>query len=180
MCAFIIMWGSYVTLGNVLTPFFNPNGFTPTQISLIGVIFVFSGVVGCYIMGFFIDKTQKHLLGIRIITISLGTLYLLANLIIPPGILVLTCVFAFFAGMLNVPILPAAYSYATKQTGNMPPAVVNGLMMSGAQVYCLCSSLVMTYILGFGQRYGLIFYVVTIAIAGICTICIDESKMTNL
>ena len=150
MSGFIIMWGSYVTLGNVLTPFFNANGFTPTQISLIGVIFVFSGVVGCYIMGFFIDKTQKHLLGIRIITVSLAVLYLLGNLIIPPGILGVTCAFAFFAGMLNVPILPAAYSYATKQTGNMPPAVVNGLMMSGAQVYCLCASLAMTKILDYG------------------------------
>ena len=78
MCAFIIMWGTYVTLGNVLTPFFSPNGFTPTQISLIGVIFVFSGVVGCYIMGLFIDKTQKHLLGIRIITVSLAVLYVVA------------------------------------------------------------------------------------------------------
>ena len=174
------MWGTYVTLGNVLTPFFNPNGFTPTQISLIGVIFVFSGVVGCYIMGFFIDKTQKHLLGIRFITITLAALYLVANIMIPPGILGLTCTFAFFAGMLNVPILPAAYSYATKQTGNIPPAVVNGLMMSGAQVYCFCASLAMTYILGAGQRYGLIYSAVTIIIAAICTICIDESKSPNL
>ena len=140
MIVFQIMYGTYVALGNTITPLLGPNGYTPSQVSIIGVIFVFSGVVGCYLMGVFIDKTQRHLVGIRFVTIGLACLYMTATLILPPGIFVLTCVFGLLAGMFNVPILPATYSFATKITGSMPPAVVSGLMMSGAQLYCFIAS----------------------------------------
>ena len=56
MCIFIIIWGGYITLGNVLTPLFDSQ-FTPTQISIIGVVFVLTGVIGCFLMGLYIDKT---------------------------------------------------------------------------------------------------------------------------
>ena len=56
MSIFIIIWGGYITLGNVLTPLFDSQ-FTPTQISIIGVVFVLTGVIGCFLMGLYIDKT---------------------------------------------------------------------------------------------------------------------------
>ena len=100
-------------------------------------------------MGMFLDKTKKHLVGIRFLASSLAVLYGCAMFMLPIGSLPLTCVFAFFAGILNVPILPCAYSYATKLTGQMPPAVVNGLMMSGAQLYSFISSLLVTLLLSY-------------------------------
>ena len=177
MVVFQIMYGTYVALGNTITPLLGPNGYTPSQVSIIGVIFVFSGVVGCYLMGVFIDKTQRHLLGIRFVTIGLACLYMTATLILPPGIFVLTCVFGLLAGMFNVPILPATYSFATKITGNIPPAVVSGLMMSGAQLYCFIASVVQTWLYGYGQIYGLIFAGCMVIVAAICALCVrDTSK----
>ena len=132
MLTFIIMWGNYITLGNVLSPLFGPQ-FTPSGISLIGVIFVMAGAIGCFIMGYFIDKTQKHLFAIRFITVALTLFYIIGSFgLLQIGVLGLTCAFAFFAGIFNVPILPSSYSFATKLTSPAAPAVVNGLMMSGA------------------------------------------------
>lgn len=172
---FVLMWGNYITLGNVLTPLFKDQ-YTPSQISIIGLIFVVTGVIGCYLMGLFIDKTQKHLWAIRFITASLAALYTGGIFIIPIGILGVTGVLGFFLGMFNVPILPSAYAYSVKLTNNMPPAVVNGLMMSAAQVYAFCASLLTTYLFQFGQMQGLAFFAITLTCASICTFFIDEEK----
>lgn len=56
MITFIIVWGNYITLGNCLTPLF-ADQFSPSKISIIGLIFVLTGVIGCYMMGLFIDRT---------------------------------------------------------------------------------------------------------------------------
>jgi hypothetical protein len=52
----MMMWGNFIGFGNLLTPLFDAQ-FTPSQISLIGGVFVIAGVFGCYSMGLFIDKT---------------------------------------------------------------------------------------------------------------------------
>ena len=67
--------------------------------------------------------------------------------VIPIGKLWITCFFAFFAGLFDVPVLPACYQYAATQAGKTPPGVVNGLMMSGAQTWALINSLLTTYLL---------------------------------
>ena len=95
----MIIWGNFVALGNVLTPIFGDQ-FTPTEISLVGVSFVLAGVIGCYIMGIFIDKTKKFIFAIRFIVILLAILFCLAPVIIPPGLLWLTMTCCFFAGLL--------------------------------------------------------------------------------
>ena len=92
-------------------------------------------------MGIFIDKKQKHLVAIRFIVIGMVVLYVGAIFLIPIGDLIVTMALAVFLGLFNVPILPSSYSYSTKLVGQMPPAVVNGLMMSGAQTYSFLASL---------------------------------------
>lgn len=100
-------------------------------------------------MGLFIDKTQKHLLGIRILSYGMTLLYLCALYLIPLGNLGATVVFCFFGGLLNVPILPASYAFVSKLIPGMIPAVVNGLMMSAAMVYSCFLSLLMVWLLSF-------------------------------
>ena len=55
-CVFMILWGDFVAMGNVLTPLFEDQ-YTPTQIAELGVSFILGGTIGCYLMGLFIDKT---------------------------------------------------------------------------------------------------------------------------
>lgn len=175
MLCFTIVWGSYMSLGNVLTPMFSKQ-FKPAEISIIGIIFVITGVIGCYLMGVFIDKKQKHLVAIRFIVIGMVVLYGGSMFLIPIGDLAVTGALAIFLGVFNVPILPSSYSYATKLVGQMPPAVVNGLMMSGAQTYTFLASLILTYLLGQDQLYGLAFFTGSFLVAMMFTLCINEKK----
>jgi len=83
-------------------------------------------------MGIFLDKTQKFLAAVRTIVTVLAILFGCGCYLLPLGKFEVTCGVAVLAGLLNVPILPSTYGLSTKLVGNMPPAVVNGLMMSGA------------------------------------------------
>ena len=141
---------------------------------MIGAIFVVSGVTGCFLMGLFIDKTGKHLLGIRVITLTFAGLAVLSLILIPIGNLGVTGGIAFFLGLFIVPVLPSSYAFAAKQTVGMPPAVVNGLMMSGAQAYSFFVSLLITYILQFGQRYGLGLIVATQLVVVVLSLCTKD------
>ena len=53
---FTILWGTYTAIGNLLSPIFGSH-YSASQISLIGGLFVLSGVLGCFIAGVIIDKT---------------------------------------------------------------------------------------------------------------------------
>ena len=58
----------------------------------------------------------------------------------------------------------------------MPPAVVNGLMMSGAQLYSFFMSLFMTFLLGVKQMYGVTLFAVMFIVSATFTLCINEKK----
>lgn len=87
---------------------------------------------------------------VRTVTIALALLLAAGCYFVPLGDLTISCMFAVFAGLFNVPILPSTYGLSTKLVGNMPPAVVNGLMMSGAQLYAFFATLALTAILDIG------------------------------
>jgi MFS family permease len=106
-------------------------------------------------MGLFIDKTQKHLIGIRTLAIVLEIVIFSCIVLIPLGNLYVTLILGAFLGFFTVPILPSSYAFAAKITPGMAPAVVNGLMMSGAQLYSFFGSLIITWLLNYGQRSGL-------------------------
>ena len=127
---FMMLWGTYITLGNCLSPLFGPQ-FTSAQISVIGMIFVLIGAVSCFLMGVFLDKTKNYIVAIRYVTISTFSLMAITPFVIPIGKMWITSIFAFCAGLFIVPVLPATYQYASTQSGKIPPMVVTGLMMSG-------------------------------------------------
>ena len=128
---FVVIWGTYGAVGNLLTPFFGSQ-YSPSQISMIGGAFVFFGVMGTTLVGIVIDKTKAYLFIIRVISTACATVMFAALWIVPSGNLALTLLFACALGFFMTPILPAGYSFSVHLTHPLPPAVSNGLMMIGA------------------------------------------------
>lgn len=174
------MWGNYLTLGNSLATLFGSQ-FSPVTTSLIGAIFVISGAIGCFVMGMYLDKTQKFRQAVRFISIGLFFMLTASMVILPIGSLWLTSLFAIFTGLLNVPILPSAFQYAVKVTVRMPPAVLNGLMMSGAMLWGFISTITVTYLLNISQDWGLAFLTINLAVSLLCaTLIKEESELTTV
>lgn len=94
-------------------------------------------------------------MGIRTLTIVLEVVILSGIVLLPLGKLPLTLTVGGFLGFFTVPILPSSYAFVAKITSGMAPAVVNGMMMSGAQLYSFFAALIATWLLSYGQRIGL-------------------------
>ena len=130
-------------------------------------------------MGLFIDKTQKHLFGIRALAIAVMVAISLCTAFFPLGNLPVTLSIVGLLGFFTVPILPSSYAFVSKITPGMAPSVVNGLMMSGAQLYSFFGSLFATWLLSYGQRVGLGWTMFTQSIALLCTLCIKYEPQSE-
>ena len=128
---FVVIWGSYVSIGNLLTPLFG-SFYTTSQISLIGGGFVAFGIISTALVGFIIDKTKAYLVVIKVIVWVVSFIFLLAIWVIPAGNIYLTVLLASLLGAFITPILPAGYSFSVHLTHPLPPAVSNGLMMTAS------------------------------------------------
>ena len=127
-------------------------------------------------MGVYLDKTKKYKSAIRFIAINLLILFLISTVLMPIGAFWLTCSVAVLLGIVNVPILPSSYQYAVKVSVRMPPAVLNGLMMSGATLWAVIVTIIEACILENGQVWGLLFFSATQGFAFLCTFMIRDEN----
>ena len=90
--------------------------------------------------GIIIDKTKAYLRMIRIISFVTNVLLLNSLWVLPLGNFYITlCIIGIAGSMLS--ILPVAFSFSVYLTHPVPPAVSNGLIMSGSQTFALVFSL---------------------------------------
>ena len=75
--SFALMFGFYVSLGNLISSIFSPFGLNPTEISLLGLYLLVSGIVGAIVMGAFVDKTGYYKVTIIVLSL-LNTIFLTA------------------------------------------------------------------------------------------------------
>ena len=138
---FTILWGTYTAIGNLLSPIFGPH-YTASEISLIGGVFVLCGVLGCFLAGLIIDKTQAMLGTIRTIATVVTVLLFIGIWIIPSGHFIGTLICAALLGLFIVPSITACYTFTVHLTYPIPPAASNGLIMTGAHIYAITFSLI--------------------------------------
>lgn len=56
--AFALMFGFYLSLGNLISSIFTPFGFSPADLAMVGLQLLGSGIVGAVIVGIWIDRTK--------------------------------------------------------------------------------------------------------------------------
>jgi len=118
----------FISFTVILSPIFEPYGYSPTFISLMGGIFIIVGVVSSIICGAAIDKNPKYLLLFRIICV--GSTLMFATLI--PALMYgnrwLVGVNVALAGFVLVPIMPIGIGFACELTFPIEATVTNGIL----------------------------------------------------
>lgn len=106
----------FITLGVVLDPFFGALGFTTGQISIIGGIFVVSGVISSLLFGALLDKYRKYLTTLK--TICFGTTFMLLSCYASfiQGSFWIVAASSMLIGTIIVPILPVGCAFAGELT----------------------------------------------------------------
>ena len=127
MFIFVGQWGNYTVLGNVLSILFG-QAFNPTQVSMIGAVYILVGLVGCQVLGAIVEKTQAYRAVIRCICLITPILFAAFSLTYSMESFYLMLVLGGIAGFFNVAIFPISMAYAVKTAPNDSAATANGFL----------------------------------------------------
>jgi len=131
--AFSILFGCYTAIGTLLSPLLEPFGYDSGEISIIGGVFILSGVCASVIVGALLGKNKKFLRWLRLISfISAFSLMALAKTI-PSRNLVPLAINTVVAGFFLIPIIPCGFSFSVELTYPVEASLVSSIMMMGAQ-----------------------------------------------
>lgn len=117
------------TYGTIVGIIANKMGYTDSDASVFGAVFIIGGIIGSGILGGFVEVTRKYKLALMIISsiaicgpfALLGTLY--------TGVVWPVCLAAFLLGF-DLAILPVGIDFGVETTFPMPEPISTGLLMS--------------------------------------------------
>ena len=58
--SFALMFGFYVSLGNLISSIFSPFGLSPSEISMVGLYLLLAGIFGAIVVGAIVDRTGAY------------------------------------------------------------------------------------------------------------------------
>lgn len=135
-----MLYGVYTSLGAVVAAITAPFGFEPIDNALFGGVFIFFGVLGSFVLGILLDKTQRFKLMINSIAISAVCFILLGLVTLPLNVSkgakdAIFSVNLAFIGFSVIPIIPISYGFAVELTFPIPEAMSNGMMILPSQIF---------------------------------------------
>lgn len=144
MISFSLMFGFYVSYGNLISLLFTPFGFSPSEIANLGLYLLVSGLVGAILTGIWIDRTNTY---------KITSLVLIAgNVIFLTGITqtvyhaeysrTLLLLSIILMGFCAVSYIPISLGLASELTFPLQPALVNGTMILLGQASAFIQSIV--------------------------------------
>jgi len=116
MIIFACLDGVFIGIGVVLDPFFEALGFSTTEISALGGIFVICGVISSLSVGFLLDKTMKYKLTLRVVCFGSAVLFGVGYASFATKNIYVVGANIILDGAVLVPFLPVCISYAAEVT----------------------------------------------------------------
>ena len=98
--------------------------------------FVFVGTFAAACTGVYLDKTNRYLFALKVVSVTAFLSLITSIFLLPLGKMWAALLFCLIGGISIVPIIPVSFALATESTHPVQPAVVVGLLMSCAQL-CL-------------------------------------------
>lgn len=135
MCiSFNCLYSIYTCLGAIISNLLDPFGYSSTDAAIIGITFIFCGLIGSFICSYLMDKTKKYLLIFRIITFGSLFMTIFIYWSLPSEKMWLLDVNVGIMGILIIPIIPIGYSFSIELTYPVSEAMSNGFIVFIAQI----------------------------------------------
>lgn len=144
---FALMFGFYVSLGNLISSVFSPFGLSPKEISMVGLYLLLSGIVGAIVIGALVDRTGAY----KSTTIVLSLLNCIFLTVVNQTVYHIDYSYALFLvslllmGFSSVSYIPLSMSFAAELTFPMQPALINGAMLLAGQASAFIQSLLYAF-----------------------------------
>ena len=129
--SFALMFGFYVSLGNLISSIFSPFGLSPYEISMLGLYLLVAGIIGAVVVGAFVDRTGTYKMTMIVLSL-LNTIFLTAvnqTVYHIDNSYTLFLVSLILMGFSSVSYIPLCFSFAAEVTFPLQPALINGAML---------------------------------------------------
>lgn len=174
MGIFSCLFACYTAVGNVISVLLEPIGYGPLAISVIGVLFILSGVASSMFVGNYLKKNHRYLLTIRVISFATTAFFLTGCWTVPHAPFWLLSVNVIFLGSSIIPVIPTGNAFSIELTYPLPAAVANGLMLMMAYLLAFLMSLAAANLAQIAPVYCMILLTTVSLLAGILTLFMEE------
>ena len=111
-----------------------PYGYSTGDTSVAGGVFILAGIVGSFVIGIILDKTQKYLLIYRILCASSLVFAVGFVWTLPSQKLYLLCINIFLLGLALLPIISVGFGFSVELAFPVSEALSNGWIVFWSQV----------------------------------------------
>ena len=123
----------YTGLSAIVSNLLSPYGYTPSEVSKAGILFICTGLVGAFAVSIKVDKSKKYLLTYQMIVIGTLISSLAFHITLPLGNVYMLYLNNAFFGICLVPLTPIGYSFAAEMTHPVSKALTVGILqMTGS------------------------------------------------
>ena len=126
---------------------------------VIGVTYVFTGILGIFIFSFILDKYHCYTLILRSLTTATLLLASFSFYTLPASNTGLMAINMGMVGFCTVPIVSIGLTMSTEITYPMSVTLVQGVILMTSQLYGIILSYVGTYIIERGHPYTFVIIV---------------------
>ena len=128
---FGFIFGTVNTYGTVIGILTAPLGFTDSDSSYFGAVFIIGGIIGSGVMGGFVEATKKYKTALWIISfVSILAPFLLMYCL-TTGKVWVVCISALILGT-ELAVLPVGIDFGVELTFPITEAISTGLLMTAA------------------------------------------------
>ena len=172
---FAFMDGSYMSLGTIMDLIFEPNGYTSTDTSILGGIFVVCGLISSIIFPIVIEKHHWFLKSLKMICYGALLSSLLVAIAIPSRIFWFAIISIGLLGFFVIPTMSIVYALATEVTYPSSEALFGSLLQAASGIVGTIISYVIAFVIRmFGTIYALILYSILFLVCCLLTFFITE------
>ena len=172
--SFNMLYGIYTCLGAIINNLVHPFGYTGSDSSIFGAVFIFSGLVGSFVASSILDKTQLYLHSLRFVVFGaiFFTFFILFTL--PSQKVWLLAINISLLGFFILPMIPIGYSFSVELTYPVSEAMSNGLMVFFSQIIGTVITFVATKVAGYKpeRQYCTFLFLGMMVVAAVATLFI--------
>jgi hypothetical protein len=167
LIGFTMYYGPLATLSSLLNFLFKPFNFTDTQIAILGIFVIVSGLVGAIVISCYISRSNEFAKSLKILAI-------LSVLLLTVGLLGLKFNFPFWSfgvifsllGLMITPLYAVSYDLGCETSFPVGEGQVTGILNAGGNLCAFILLLVIQTSIGFGtMEDSIMSFIVMLSLA---------------
>lgn len=156
--SFMLLYGQYMTKSAILDNMCDHYGYSTRQTSIIGAIFISTGLIGTIMVGVLLAKCDRYLLIYKSIGLSCLVNTLILFYTLPSRNFTYLVINTVGMGFSFVPTLACGYTLAVELTYPISDSMSTGVITWLAQIFAITFTYVATYFASIDPRWTILLF----------------------